>query len=167
MNRYYDHKVGDLLLLKSGRKVSRWTIIQVEEQGFRAKNLATRRTRKFTADSKHIIIPPDAEVPESLRKQIPRNIGVCRAPGLRYKLYSKTELEVIDIQQESVSVISFDFAVEDGEPAWNLAEEKTCERAQQLLCSKRGEAPRPLDFRDRGANWRVVLTTNLLEAEPK
>ena len=124
MNRYYDHKVGDLLLLKSGRKVSRWTIIQVEEQGFRAKNLATRRTRKFTADSKHIIIPPDAEVPESLRKQIPRDVGVCRATGLRYKLYSKTELEVIDIQQESESVISFDFAVEDGEPAWNLAEEK-------------------------------------------
>jgi len=114
-----NYRPGDTVLVKRGRKVSQWTIIQVEEKGFRAKNFATNKTRKFASNSGHIIVPPDVEIPGSLRKQLPRDIGVCRATEhRRYKLYSKTELEVIDIQQESISVIPFEFAIEGGEPAW-------------------------------------------------
>jgi len=123
-------KVGDTLLTKSGRKVSRWTVIapSFDEQRILAKNLATNRTRKFAPSSDHIVIPPDAEVPESLRKQLPKDVGVCRATGPgtclgQYKLYSKTEFEVIDIQQESIAILPLDFTVEDGEPAWSISGE--------------------------------------------
>ena len=118
------------MLTKSGRKVSRWTVIapSFDEQRILAKNLATNRPRKFAPSSDHIVIPPDAEVPESLRKQLPKDVGVCRATGPgtclgRYKLYSKTEFEVIDIQQESIAILPLDFTVEDGEPAWSISGE--------------------------------------------
>ena len=140
-------KVGDTLLTKSGRKVSRWTVIAPSfgEQRILAKNLATNRTRKFAPSSNHIVIPPDAEVPECSASSSQRcrcmqghRTGTCLG---QYKLYSKTELEVIDIQQESIAILPLDFTVEDGEPAWSISRKHHLDAHNIFLARNRVKLP--------------------------
>ena len=144
MTAHCHFKTGDTLLTKKGGKISRWLIISVETGAFRARNPATGQIRKFRSQPGRIIVPPDEEVPESLRKQFPKGIGVCRAIGSQfgaYKLFLKSDLETIDLQQESISVFPIDFTIKDGEAVWSTEGETHVDARNVFFARKAVKLP--------------------------
>ena len=75
-------KTGDSILVKQRGRKTKWEVLEVGDgRSCKAKNSATGQVKPFQIKESHIVVPPDSEVPESLRQQLPRSIGVCRWIG--------------------------------------------------------------------------------------
>jgi hypothetical protein len=142
-------KTGDSILVKQRGRKTKWEVLEVGDgRSCKAKNSATGQVKPFQIKESHIVIPPDSEVPESLRQQLPRSIGVCRcigsSSGEAYQLFSTKTLEVIAIQQQALSVIPVDFTIRNGEVRWDTPGLEEVESRRTFVGGRAISFPRSL-----------------------